>query len=644
MAELDSAASAASGRFGSSDAVASLRSIAGSSLSSCSELSSDGKNLTLTLPSGTVTFDATAKHTVAHDGKTFSYSLGSLYLQIVNPDQSLLQYRQACKKYGVSDGVKATDKAAVIGFFRGGDEADAGRKSGDDMDIDDGDRSAKSSERRRDDEGSRRSSDRDRDRERHRDRDRDRDERHRRDKDRHRDRHHRDKERRHSSADRHHKDRDHHRHRDDKERRQSSADRHHRDRDRGQHHKDRHDRDRHHHKHQHEKHRRSSRDKHRDHDDRHGGDEKRKKSKAPITNEQLMERLDTVVGKRTQPGKKISDAEGGLDAAPPKEGEEGAAAGDGAKEGTENRPDTPGLSPQEDEERDDAALLKQCLSSAGFEVRNLTKEIEADRPMVESITAMEIPVGDSASVLRCGAAGSSGDNKRDFGRVLDLYNEVLKAEEAAKKGGRSGSGGKRGAPPPPGSDPKRARSGQAAGGAGGSLSKPVGKPIIVVPNAMTSPITMVNAKQFFQDSMFVPRDVAMRQGGRKRPPSITVRRRVAPRLGGGEVEYEIVDNPATRLQRSADWDRVVAVVAQGASWQFKGWKYFQPVDIFSRSFGFYIGMEGAPIPNEIKGWAVKIGTFNRDKRGLDSVTSAGFWNGLDEWMSVHKPHYLPSAD
>jgi len=38
---------------------------------------------------------------------------------------------------------------------------------------------------------------------------------------------------------------------------------------------------------------------------------------------------------------------------------------------------------------------------------------------------------------------------------------------------------------------------------------------------------------------------------------------------------------------------------------------------------------------------VKRGTLSRDKRGSDSVVAASFWHALDEWMSVHKPEYLP---
>ena len=354
---------------------------------------------------------------------------------------------------------------------------------------------------------------------------------------------------------------------------------------------------------------------------------KKEMAKKPVSTEELMSRLDTVVGKRDAP-------EDGAGPAP----EGGATAG---------AVDPFLLSADANKDREEETAIFDALSSKGFEVHDLVDEIEADRPAVERITSMEIPVGDSASVLRCGAGADVG---RDFSRVLDLYTEVVTAEDRAKRGKRGGSGSEKKRKPSSSSSgqdsSKRSRSSATSSG----KQKPAGKPIIVIPNAMTSVITLVNAFDFFGNSLFVPRDEAIKKTGannlsqlRKRGASIAVTHRVAQRLGGREIEYEIVDNPASRLRSAADWDRVVAVVAQGAEWQFKGWRYPKPVDLFGKAFGFYIGIEGAPIPQVLLGWNVKLGKLNRDKRGLDSVTYAQFWNGLDEWMSVHKQEYLQSS-
>ena len=158
---------------------------------------------------------------------------------------------------------------------------------------------------------------------------------------------------------------------------------------------------------------------------------------------------------------------------------------------------------------------------------------------------------------------------------------------------------------------------------------------------MTSVVTMINAGFFFgKDGVFLTREQASSNpAAGKRGGTVTISRKLAPRLGGAEIAYDIIDNPATRLKKD-EWDRVVAVICQGASWQFKGWRYSDPVDLFSRTFGFYVGLEGATVPNELQGWNVKTGKVSRDRRGMDNVCLASFWNGLEEFMSVHKQGYI----
>jgi hypothetical protein len=107
-----------------------------------------------------------------------------------------------------------------------------------------------------------------------------------------------------------------------------------------------------------------------------------------------------------------------------------------------------------------------------------------------------------------------------------------------------------------------------------------------------------------------------------------------------------MDNPKSKLNNSHDWDRVVAVVALGQPWQFKDWPgpYGEPAQLFGRTFGFYVGMEGDVMPPEVMQWSVTRSKLNRDKRGMDSVTYASFWNALDEWMTIYKPEMMPKRD
>ena len=372
-------------------------------------------------------------------------------------------------------------------------------------------------------------------------------------------------------------------------------------------------------------------------DEEKGTPSSKKKEKTPITHQQIMENLNIVVDKRGEKpeGSTTKDASGTTADVEMTDASKGEHEGGGATGGEVDEP--PKLLSQEDEER---RAIQACLSAAGYEATGISQEVlEMDRAEVtEKITNFEIPVGDSASILRCGATATNNENSKqrggasssdkNFSRVLKIYMESLKDRRPDKR------------------DNKRSHHSSAPSSAK-KPAKPTGKPIIIVPNAMTSPITLLNSMEFFQKARFIPRNVILKTMSGPKPTSVTFKRSVSSRLGGGEIEYEIIDNPVRKLKRMEDWDRVVAVIAQGAAWQFKGWKMVRnrdanPVDVFSNAFGYYIGFEGAPVPKELLGWNVKKGALSKDKRGLDSVVYASFWNSLDEWMSVHKRNYLPA--
>lgn len=425
---------------------------------------SDGKSLSL----DDATLNASDEIEVSFDGKSCRYTLASMFLQVLDPSQSLMAYRNACKAHSVTDPVKPLDKRTVVAFFLGADSVAAPSAP------------AAAPEKAH-------------------------------------------KEKKRSKHDKH-RDASRKRHREG-----SSEKRHHRES--------------------------FSPEK-----------KKKKQPKAPMTTEQLFSNLNVVVDKR-------ATAE----------------------------------SSQEE--------IHKALSAEGFDV---TPELlEQHRPALDLILPLEIPVGNSASILRPATAVD-----RNFTRVLELYNETIK---------------------PPSSSKSKSSNSLKSKSQKQDRSYLIGKkPVIVLPKGMSAPITMANGYEFFANSKFVPRDASRKV---QKPPT-TFTRKVATRLGGGVMEYELMDNPTTKLGKDAsEWQRVVAVIALGASWQFADWpgQYKEPVHLFGRTYGFYIGMEGDKIPPELEGWAVRKGKLNRDKRGLDSVCYASFWNGLDEWMAIHKPEMLPQT-
>lgn len=101
----------------------------------------------------------------------------------------------------------------------------------------------------------------------------------------------------------------------------------------------------------------------------------------------------------------------------------------------------------------------------------------------------------------------------------------------------------------------------------------------------------------------------IKEKGAAKDFTVTVNR---GRNRAGSVPYQIVDN-IQRL-RVEDWKRVVAVFVQGNLWQFKGWKWTDPIEIFSHGMkdangavkGFYLKFEDAPLDDTIKNWNVEI--------------------------------------
>ena len=142
--------------------------------------------------------------------------------------------------------------------------------------------------------------------------------------------------------------------------------------------------------------------------------------------------------------------------------------------------------------------------------------------------------------------------------------------------------GQRGGQTPSGNTPNvgsgTPKTGGQSPGGGASGKRPSRTPIIIIPSAPKSMITMHNAKDILQDLKFVSTDEKKAQGAR-RENEILIQRR---KDGGLTVPYRVIDNPGKLT--NADWDRVVAVFVLGQAWQFKGWPWDgNPTVIFSKS-------------------------------------------------------------
>ncbi|KRX54431.1 Parafibromin [Trichinella sp. T9] len=125
-----------------------------------------------------------------------------------------------------------------------------------------------------------------------------------------------------------------------------------------------------------------------------------------------------------------------------------------------------------------------------------------------------------------------------------------------------------------------------------------------------------------------------RAAGVKREPEVLIQR---CKEGGVTVPYRIVDNPMRFLPE--EWDRVVAVFAQGPAWQFKNWPLgATPTDIFSKVKAFHLTWDDDKLDNNISQWAVDVMALSRTKRHLDRAIFQKFWEGVErcEYLFLSK--------
>ncbi|XP_072919613.1 parafibromin [Hemitrygon akajei] len=169
-------------------------------------------------------------------------------------------------------------------------------------------------------------------------------------------------------------------------------------------------------------------------------------------------------------------------------------------------------------------------------------------------------------------------------------------------------------------------------------------PIIIIPAATTSLITMLNAKDLLQDLKFFPSEEKKKQGCQRENEILIQRRKDQVQPGGAAISvtvpYRVIDQPLKLLPQ--DWDRVVAVFVQGAAWQFKGWPWLlpdgSPVDIFAKIKAFHLKYDEMRLDPNVQKWDVTVLELSHHKRHLDRAVLLRFWETLDRYMVKHKSH------
>ncbi|KAK4405731.1 protein CDC73 [Sesamum angolense] len=149
-----------------------------------------------------------------------------------------------------------------------------------------------------------------------------------------------------------------------------------------------------------------------------------------------------------------------------------------------------------------------------------------------------------------------------------------------------------------------------------------GVPIILVPSAFSTLITIYNVKEFLEDGVFIPTDVKLKQVKGGKPDCVTVQKKFS--RDRVVQAYEVRDKPSAL--KSDDWDRVVAVFVLGKEWQFKDWPFKDHVEIFNKILGFYMRFEDDSVESAktVKQWNVKIISISKNKRHQDRAAALEF--------------------
>mmetsp|Transcript_25052 Transcript_25052/g.63774 ORF Transcript_25052/g.63774 Transcript_25052/m.63774 type:complete len:378 (+) Transcript_25052:309-1442(+) len=354
------------------------------------------------------------------------------------------------------------------------------------------------------------------------------------------------------------------------------------------------------------------------------------------------------------------------DAADGKEGAEGGG-GEGEAPGKRKREDKDKgkekaskakAGAREKEESLERKLLKTTFTDAKPFIRY-------DRERVAAITQREVTVRTRTSVL----VAPSTDKFSVLNTLLEQFKhknkrmleEKEKAKQPHKQPRPSGSSsiskpmpssrpsasvgavrGSSSSAPTPAHLARSASSSSAASAAKPGSFKGLrpGVAILIVPSAITSIVSMLNVQALLESNEFAS-GAERKAAGAVKEVSFSLTHKFED---GSKVELLVIDNPA-KLAPS-EWGQVVGCIAQGSTWQFKGWPFPQgEVDIFAKMAGFYIRFNDE-IPNQkTKGWTVTNLVFSREKSRKHEVgvMMSNFWMTLHKFMQVHKPHLLHSA-
>ena len=148
-------------------------------------------------------------------------------------------------------------------------------------------------------------------------------------------------------------------------------------------------------------------------------------------------------------------------------------------------------------------------------------------------------------------------------------------------------------------------------------------PIILIPSAASSVITLGNIKEFLENSKYIsPRNMPLSLSN----DLVTIQKKF-DRINR-PIRFLIANN--TRMFTKPEyWDRLVAVFTTGHAWQFKNYQWDNPQELFQHCKGYYFYFGGDEVPQHVQQWNVQRIELDRNKRFKDVNVVRLFWDSLE---------------
>jgi len=163
------------------------------------------------------------------------------------------------------------------------------------------------------------------------------------------------------------------------------------------------------------------------------------------------------------------------------------------------------------------------------------------------------------------------------------------------------------------------------------------KPIILVPMSKNAPVNLENVDQLLQDGLYQRTEKGGASGFGRFESMRKDFVEVVRTIDGQRWTFQVRDS--TKAFTKGHWKRVVAVVTDGADWQFKGWPFATTIDLFTTAKGLFFKDKSLSIelPQHVKQWPVTILDLpNPQLQHRAQALRDAFWREVEDFMKSER--------